>query len=147
MPVEEETVGGTRVVPTTQTRTQRGQDTSDRLHQTEKYIITKVRNKIGDKVIETLTEVKMSVIRREQWRPTRRRRIRVRTESLCWVWSVKKCQIEWCLLDRKRRTDERDRKYLALLRMIQPTRRTWNPPDDEGFQDERDICQGDYTRE
>ena len=117
--MEEETVGVTRVVPTTQTRTQRGQDTSDRLHQTEKYIITKARNKIGDKVIETL---------------------------------MKKCLVcekmsDRVVLDRKRRTDERDRKYLALLRMIQPTRRTWNPPDDEGFQDERDICQGGYTRE
>jgi hypothetical protein len=37
-----------------------GQDTSERLHQVEKRISTKSRNKLGDKVKETLTEVKMS---------------------------------------------------------------------------------------
>jgi hypothetical protein len=68
--------------------------------------------------------------------PTRRRRIRVRTESLYWgntKWCVKKCQIESCFLGRKRKTDKRGRRqssYLGLLRrrpekgrMFQKTRK------------------------
>ncbi len=43
---------------------QTGQGISECLHQSEKHIITKIRNKLGDKVKETLTEIKMSVIRK-----------------------------------------------------------------------------------
>ena len=43
---------------------QRGQVTSECLHQTEKRINTKARNSLGDKVKEALTEVKMSGMRK-----------------------------------------------------------------------------------
>jgi hypothetical protein len=53
----------------------------------------------------------------DRW--TRRGRMIVRTEWLCWVWCVKKSQIDWCFLGRKRTTGWRDRRppeYLSLLR-------------------------------
>jgi hypothetical protein len=43
---------------------QSGQDTSDLLHQSAKRISTKARNRLGGKVKQDLTEVKMSGIRK-----------------------------------------------------------------------------------
>ena len=64
---------------------------------------------IRDNVRETVTEVKMCVIRKRSKLQvlTRRRRISVRTESLCWDWCAKKWQSECWLLGRKRKTVER----------------------------------------
>jgi hypothetical protein len=69
---------------------QSGQGTSERLHQSPKRISNKFRNRLGGKVKEDLTEVKMSGMRKRAVETDKKKTYRGTDRVMCWVWSVKK---------------------------------------------------------
>ena len=119
---------------------QSGQGASERLHNAEKCISTKTRNRLGDKVKDALTEVKMSRMRKrseeEQHKKTYKSSDKVTVLGLVCAKMAKRV-----LLARQEEEDRQLRLEEANVATIleNDAGEEQDKQDDEGAADERDI--------
>ena len=86
-----------------------GQGTSERLHQSAKRISTKARNRLGGKVKQALTEVKMSSIRKRETEADKKKTYRG-TDRVTVLGLVCEKMAERVVCDRQEEEDRRERQ-------------------------------------
>jgi hypothetical protein len=118
---------------------QSGQGTSESLHQDEKHISTKTRNSLGAKVKETLTEVKMSGMRKRV-AETDKKKTYQRTERVTVLGLVCEKMTERVALTRQEEEDRRVRQEVCSITQDESVDDE-DMTDADGFQDDREISE------
>jgi hypothetical protein len=122
---------------------QSGQDTSERLHQDEKRIST--LNRFTDKVKETLSEVKMSGMRKRAVEDDKKKTYQ-RVDRVTVLGLVCEKMAERVTLARQEEEDRRVRQEVYIITQDESVDQE-DMTDDDGFQDDREIWEVTHVSE
>jgi hypothetical protein len=124
---------------------QSGQGTSERLHQSAKRISTKARNRLGGKVKEALTEVKMSSMRKRAAEADKKKTYRG-ADRVTVLGLVCEKMAERVVCDRQKEEDRRERQEVRNSPQ-QELGDGEGMVDDDCFPDDREVWEVTHVRE